>query len=602
MNLEHLFRKEKLDPLKIILKKDFDPKLWENKPNPLHYAAKYHSRDEIFEYLWEIGCEVFVNKVDVFGKTPIIVAAQKNAPKAVFDQLIKHGADIFHCLKNGKSLLEICVSKNVDHEIVELLIQNKVSYTNIDTPILFLACQYEITPQLLELLLKSFPNEINNTNKLGQTPLHIGCINGISQENIKLLVETGLDVKKKTEGGMTALHYACKFNADPSVIEYLIEKGAELNAMNLQRQTPLNLAVNERSSYELVKILLENGADPGLNDEHDQYPIHFCYRSTAQVAELLIKYKSPLEGKNTWGDTPFLKCVKNSCSQEIIKVFLKNGADVNSTGFNKQTCVHRICMEKYPLTVLLDVSKSMGDFNQMDLNDKAPLKYVNINPTDLNQAARSLQNDLKKLLTMNYGHDEIETKDGNMNIVRSLIKCRVPNFDFEQFTTIASQQSKKLVMSLLELIYSGTYTLDLEDVDKFQQLLDDLSIDKQLFLHNPFWKLIYDLEQLMNDQKSKDFKILLNEQHINVHKFILIARSELVYGFDKSMNNLMVEYSENDFSFEEMQIFVHFLYTDELLTEKITKMEMVTNIIKMRDKFLLSKNSSLHLQLTNIQL
>ncbi|KAJ6244859.1 ankyrin repeat-containing [Anaeramoeba flamelloides] len=567
MNLEHLFQNNKLDTLKNSLKKGFDPKLWENKPNPLHYAAKYHSRDEIFEYLWEIGCEVFVNQVDVFGKTPIMVAARNKAPKAVFDQLIKHCADIFHLLKNGKSLLEICVSNNIDHEIVELLIQNKVPYTNSD----------------------------------GQIPLHIGCINGISKECIKILIEKGSSVNKKTGGEMTALHYASRSDADPNVIKYLIKKGAELNPKDLQGQTPLHLAANKGSSFELVKILLENGADPGLKDEHEQYPIHICYRSTAQVVELLIKYKSPLEEKNTWGDTPLLQCVKNSCSHEIIKVFLKHGADVNSQGHNEQTCVHWICMGKYPLTVLLDISKSMGDFNLTDEKNKTPLKYVNINPTDLNEVAQSLQNDLKTLLTKNYGDYEIGMKDGNLKIVQALIKCRIPNFDFEHFKKVASQKSKKLVMSLLELIYSGSYTLDLEDIDNFQQLLDELSIDQQLLLQKPFWKLIYDLEKLMNDQKSKDFQIFINLQPINVHKFILIARSELLYGLDKSMNNKMDKYTENSFSFEEMEIFVNFLYTDELLTKKITNKKMMMSFIKMRGKFILSKNSSLHVQLTGIE-
>ncbi|KAJ5073273.1 hypothetical protein M0811_08955 [Anaeramoeba ignava] len=78
--------------------------------------------------------------------------------------------------------------------------------------------------------------------------------------------------------------------------------------------------------------------------------------------------------------------------------------------------------------------------------------------------------------------------------------------------------------------------------------------------------LLDDLKRLMNEEETKDFQIISNNQKIKIHKIILIARSELFRGMfisvteDKS--NSVHEYSNK--KTKTIQNLVNFFYTDEI--------------------------------------
>lgn len=63
---------------------------------------------------------------------------------------------------------------------------------------------------------------------------------------VRMLLESGADVKKTTDAGETALHAAAAAN-EPATIELLVSRGADVNAPNKAGQTPLALTLPRKS-------------------------------------------------------------------------------------------------------------------------------------------------------------------------------------------------------------------------------------------------------------------------------------------------------------------------------------------------------------------
>jgi len=63
-------------------------------------------------------------------------------------------------------------------------------------------------------------------------------------EAVKLMIETGLDVRAANSKGETALHGAADRGAD-SIVQFLVDHGADVNAKNKRGYTPLDAAIGK---------------------------------------------------------------------------------------------------------------------------------------------------------------------------------------------------------------------------------------------------------------------------------------------------------------------------------------------------------------------
>ena len=107
--------------------------------------------------------------------------------------------------------------------------------------------------------------EINTRNKFGSSVVHIAVCENLG-EMVKLLIDTGVSLNMQTKDGLTSLHYAAEY-----------------------------------SKVELAELMLKNGADLSIQDKYGNQPLW-----TATFND---------KGRND--------------RREIIKLFLKYGADVN---------------------------------------------------------------------------------------------------------------------------------------------------------------------------------------------------------------------------------------------------------------------------------
>jgi len=92
---------------------------------------------------------------------------------------------------------------------------------------------------------------------INATPLHDAAKKG-NLEEIKLLLQQGVDVNAKDKEGITPLYLAAG-QGHLEVAKLLIKKGAKINIKNESGNTPLHWAAYEEQ-IEVVKLLIENGA------------------------------------------------------------------------------------------------------------------------------------------------------------------------------------------------------------------------------------------------------------------------------------------------------------------------------------------------------
>ena len=120
-----------------------------------------------------------------------------------------------------------------------------------------------------------------------------------SLEATKLLLDKGADPNEYGDGNVLAIH-----NASPEVTKYLISRGANVNKIGAEECTPIMYEVYMHN-YENIEILLENGADINYQSQYDGYTsLHWASRK---------------------GDL------------EMVKLFINNGANINSLNNENQT-------------------------------------------------------------------------------------------------------------------------------------------------------------------------------------------------------------------------------------------------------------------------
>ena len=207
---------------------------------------------------------------------------------------------------------------------------------------------------------------INSPNEQGVTALHYASFRG-DIEIIKLLIENGADIKKKTkrnlnifhycaqgnkpsslmyfylllkekdssenyelikekdEGGSTALHWAV-YSVAEDLLLYLInldifksneEKRNFINQPDNQGYSPLHLCITSKSSRIATK-LLQNGADPRVKDKNGQTPLQLAIKKKQTEIERILKHSQDCNICNVKAPA---RQVKKS-SKNIILVFL----------------------------------------------------------------------------------------------------------------------------------------------------------------------------------------------------------------------------------------------------------------------------------------
>lgn len=154
---------------------------------------------------------------------------------------------------------------------------------------------------MIRLLLRHGADGDKAANLWGETPLMISA-KADFPEAMRLLLDKGADVTRRSNYHETALHFAAHhYTVD--TINILLDAGADVNALDRIGQTPLHIAAHH-NRRDVVRTLLANDADPLVRDKRGRTPDMICQAPNQEFTRAMV-----LKAQDEWrkGARPVLE-------------------------------------------------------------------------------------------------------------------------------------------------------------------------------------------------------------------------------------------------------------------------------------------------------
>jgi len=157
-------------------------------------------------------------------------------------------------------------------------------------------------------------------------------------DEVKKVIDTGIDINQKDSRGFTPLLIAVEENK-LEIVKYLVSQGADLKLINNKGFNALIIATKEKFG-DVFEYLLSQGADITTTDPRNgRQPIHIASK---------LGYIG------------------------ILDVILNKGVDVNQASINKEMPLHLAVQSLYLPTVKYLIGKG-ANINAIDRSGKTPL-------------------------------------------------------------------------------------------------------------------------------------------------------------------------------------------------------------------------------------
>jgi ankyrin repeat protein len=283
-------------------------------------TAAYHGNRDIVQLLINSGADI--NTLDGTRETSLHKASYKGH-KNVIEILISNGANINAESGDGSTPLYLA-ALNHHQEAAQLLIE----YGAVINPdIAIMLVNHKLVKQYLDLGLD--PNsKIQKGSNKGETCF----LTAITTKNIaivELLLSYGARINEKNEAtNVFPLHRASAIGC-LDICRLLIAHGADINAQGSFGQTPLHSAV-QYGRTDVVKLLVMHGANINVQNESKSTPLFAAtYRQSLDIVECLLANGAEVNLINADGSTPLLCAFQKAGGNEVIRLLVNCGANVN---------------------------------------------------------------------------------------------------------------------------------------------------------------------------------------------------------------------------------------------------------------------------------
>ncbi|KAJ3433195.1 ankyrin repeat-containing protein [Anaeramoeba flamelloides] len=574
-----------------------------------------------------------------------------------YDMLVSNGADVncksSHYLDNEIALHKICKKANVTPKILQFLIDsgsdiNSIAKDNY-TPLHYLCENYKVNCEMLAIMIKNGAN-VNSENIILNctTPLECLCFNqGVSKEVLETLIKGGVKIKAENDRKVYPIFNICSnFNLNPEMLEMLLEIGCVVDSGPERGRNGdsaiLALCRNKNCTVKCLKLLIKNGADVNNNPSRIRnkpiYSLQAENQETPELLSILIENGASINLKDTSGNSlVYYICEKLNISAKSLKILEENGMNFTCKNDKMETALHVICKNKNISPEIIKMLIEKG----VDPNSKDRIwlfvicdhgyatttaKYSSVAELIINKTIKAeilrqilqgdyqhaLNTDFKNYLERQEFTDSTILGEKEFKIHKSIVQLRTGK-SIKQIKQIIEQNKKtsevefstEKIKAFFEWIYFDKKPDNFENDIKNQNensemssqvvnIFQELQLNKQVVFKK---SLKQSLLELYEDDETKDYKIIVNNRPIGVHRMVLQARSGLFRGIflgtNEGKNGQVNDYS--GISYQSMKILIKYLYSGEINFNILTQ-EIKENLEYSIDYFQLEEMSALQLK------
>lgn len=346
----------------------------------LVYAAE-HNNLEMVKALVNAGSKVNLSqkrKSGLFSKyyvTPIEMAISHN-----------NTAMVLFLLDNGASLEDALnlVFSSSDEELIKKIIDRS---QNIN-PLLWRALSANKF-SIAEYLIEKGADQ-RQIDPSGNTILHLAASAGKEELVRYCLEKLGLDAFEVNFEKETILMDAVAAN-NLALANYLLQKGLHANSLNAKGENALFYI--QENNLEMFELLVVNGADVSQRStDNSSLLINAAKEGNISIVRFLLAKGADIHVKNDLGFTAFQYLIfPHSRNEELVKMFLDRGADINTTDAAQGKSMMFYAIESEYMPSILALKEKGAKLSTIDNAGHRPtvdevdiVKYLVENGVELN--------------------------------------------------------------------------------------------------------------------------------------------------------------------------------------------------------------------------